>query len=129
MTVPKPVAGTVMVTNQKGETFFLVHEHDEKLSFVYTTYTGISHSQSPLGSIMDVLGEVTLLNPDSLRLMEMTQLKGNGISMPLIVFDMVETPDDPSVYLKETAGLSWRRSKELTELMAYCDFDGVPVYE
>lgn len=129
MTASKFVAGTIMVTNQRGETFFLVNEHEQKHSFVYGAYSDINESKSPLGTILNTLEEVTTFNADSLRLVESTQLKASGVAMPLFIFDVVERPEDPHVYLKEGIKLSWRRSGELTELMAECDFNGVPVYQ
>lgn len=129
MIASKFVAGTIMVTNQKGETFFLVKEHEQKHSFIYGVYSDIKESKSPMGTILEILDKVTTLDAESLRLVESTQLKADNLAMPLFIFDVVERPEDPQTYLKEGADLSWRRSGEVTDLMAECDFNGVPVYQ
>lgn len=126
MTEKGLVAGTIMVTNQQGESFFLVQPHDQKITFLFEKMA--SGSKSPMGTAMDILVRQVTVSPESFRLMDLTNLKqgwGNG---PLFVFDLVERPENPDSLLRDTGNACWRRAKDLDHLWDECDFEGVPIY-
>ena len=126
MTRKNHVAGTIMVTNQQGESFFLVNHDEGKFYFPFEKID--TENQSPMGIIMNILLQHVTFDSDSLRLMDLTNIKEENSSTPLYVFDMVESPVNPDTLLKNSDVMFWRRAKELTYLLEECVFDGVPIY-
>lgn len=121
------VAGTIMVTNAQGESYFLVEKHDDSISFLNErTEKG---DKFPMGIIMDHLLKFVNIDSDSLRLMDLTNLKSQDYSVPLFVFDLVNRPTDQDALLRDFDNIAWRRSKELTTLLNSCDFESVPIYK
>ncbi|AQS53355.1 hypothetical protein BW727_100985 [Jeotgalibaca dankookensis] len=122
----KIVAGTIMVTNQRGESFFLVENNGDSISFVHDKTE--KEDKFPMGIIMEALLKNVDTNSDSLRLMDLTNLKAERINIPLFVFDLVERPDNQDDLLVGVENIEWRRSLELKTLLDTCEFAGVPVY-
>lgn len=120
------VAGTIMVTNQQGESFFLVHHLEGKLFFPFELLD--TEDRSPLGIIMKRLLQHVTISSDSLRLMDLTNIKEENSTTPLFVFDIVETPVNPDTLLIDSDVMFWRRAKDLKYLWDECNFEGVPMY-
>lgn len=120
------VAGTIMVTNAQGESYFLVEKNEEKLSFL--SDESIKDGRLPMGIIMAHLLKFVNVDPDSLRLMDLAQLKADNINIPLFVFDLVERPETPDDLLSLDQNVVWRRSKEITSLLDSYDFGIIPIY-
>ena len=126
MTEKGLVAGTIMVTNLKGESYFLVNCQDGKLSFLFEEID--EGTKVPFGVMMRSLLQHVTIKSDDLRLMDLTNIRGDGFNVPLFVFDMTGRPEDQEQLLANSDHISWRRSKELTSLLNELDFSGVPVY-
>lgn len=127
MTESKRVAGTIMVTNQQGETFFLVKDNDGVSSFIYERIE--ETEKLPMGIIMEILLEFVTVNSESIRLMDLTNIKGQDKTSPLFVFDLVERPEDEMTLLNQSGLVTWRRTKDLTELLSECDSNVVLTYK
>lgn len=127
MTESKRVAGTIMVTNQQGETFFLVKDNDGVSSFIYERIE--ETEKLPMGIIMETLLEFVTVDSESIRLMDLTNIKGQDKSSPLFVFDLVERPEDEMTLLNQSGLVTWRRTKDLTELLSECDSNVVLTYK
>ena len=82
------VAGTIMVTNEAGATYFLVNTENGSYSLPCVNLS--ESGKSPLGSIMEVLLAHVDIESESLRLLDLTYMIGNGKNMPLFVFDSLE---------------------------------------
>ena len=119
------VAGTIMVTNAQGETYFLVDNRGESISFL-SAKSEIG-GKLPMGVIMEHLLKFVNVQSDSFRLMDLAHLKADTNNVSLFVFDLVERPEDPNVLLAGTEDVAWRRSKELTTLLDRYDYGTVPV--
>lgn len=119
------VAGTIMVTNAQGETYFLVDNRGESISFL-SAKSEIG-GKLPMGVIMEHLLKFVNVQSDSFRLMDLAHLKADTNNVSLFVFDLVERPEDPNVLLVGTEDVAWRRSKELTKLLDTYDYGTVPV--
>ena len=119
------VAGTIMVTNAQGETYFLVDNRGESISFL-SAKSEIG-GKLPTGVIMEHLLKFVNVQSDSFRLMDLAHLKADTNNVSLFVFDLVERPEDPNVLLAGTEDVAWRRSKELTTLLDRYDYGTVPV--
>lgn len=119
------VAGTIMVTNAQGETYFLVDNRGESISFL-SAKSEIG-GKLPMGVIMEHLLKFVNVQSDSFRLMDLVHLKADANNVSLFVFDLVERPEDPNVLLAGTEDVAWRRSKELTTLLDTYDYGTVPV--
>lgn len=126
MTEKGLVAGTIMVTNQKGESYFLVNCQDGKISFLFEEID--EGTKVPFGVMMRSLLKHVTIDSESLRLMDLTNIRGDGFNVPLFVFDLTERPENPEQLLASSDHIKWRRSKELTSLLNEYDFSGVPVY-
>lgn len=109
MTESKRVAGTIMVTNQQGETFFLVKDNDGVSSFIYERIE--ETEKLPMGIIMETLLEFVTVDSESIRLMDLTNIKGQDKTSPLFVFDLVERPEDEMTLLNQSGLVTWRRTK------------------
>ena len=118
------VAGTIMVTNAQGETYFLVDNRGESISFL-SAKSEIG-GKLPTGVIMEHLLKFVNVQSDSFRLMDLAHLKADTNNVSLFVFDLVERPEDPNVLLVGTEDVAWRRSKELTKLLDTYDYGTVP---
>lgn len=127
MTESKRVAGTIMITNQQGETFFLVKDNDGVSSFIYERIE--ETEKLPMGIIMETLLEFVTVDSESIRLMDLTNIKGQDKTSPLFVFDLVERPEDEMTLLNQSGLVTWRRTKDLTELLSECDSNVVPTYK
>ena len=127
MTESKRVAGTIMVTNQQGETFFLVKDNDGVSSFIYERIE--ETEKLPMGIIMETLLEFVMVDSESIRLMDLTNIKGQDKTSPLFVFDLVEKPEDEMTLLNQSGLVTWRRTKDLTELLSECDSNVVLTYK
>ena len=127
MTESKRVAGTIMITNQQGETFFLVKDNDGVSSFIYERIE--ETEKLPMGIIMETLLEFVTVDSESIRLMDLTNIKGQDKSSPLFVFDLVERPEDEMTLLNQSGLVTWRRTKDLTELLSECDSNVVLTYK
>lgn len=127
MTESKRVAGTIMVTNQQGETFFLVKDNDGVSSFIYERIE--ETEKLPMGIIMETLLEFVTVNSESIRLMDLTNIKVQDKTSPLFVFDLVERPEDEMTLLNQSGLVTWRRTKDLTELLSECDSNVVLTYK
>lgn len=127
MTESKRVAGTIMVTNQQGETFFLVKDNDGVSSFIYERIE--ETEKLPMGIIMETLLEFVMVDSESIRLMDLTNIKGQDKTSPLFVFDLVERPEDEMTLLNQSGLVTWRRTKDLTELLSECDSNVVLTYK
>lgn len=127
MTESKRVAGTIMVTNQQGETFFLVKDNDGVSSFIYERIE--ETEKLPMGIIMETLLEFVTVDSESIRLMDLTNIKGQDKTSPLFVFDLVERPEDEMTLLNQSGLVTWRRTKDLTELLSECDSNVVLTYK
>lgn len=127
MTESKRVAGTIMVTNQQGETFFLVKDNDGVSSFIYERIE--ETEKLPMGIIMEILLEFVTVNSESIRLMDLTNIKVQDKTSPLFVFDLVERPEDEMTLLNQSGLVTWRRTKDLTELLSECDSNVVLTYK
>ncbi|HJB24397.1 MAG TPA: hypothetical protein H9946_09670, partial [Candidatus Jeotgalibaca pullicola] len=115
----KKVAGTIMVTNQQGETFFLVRKTEDDLSFLFEKIE--EGTKFPMGIIMDSLLSHVTVDSESLRLMDLTNIKGEERTIPLFVFDLVERPDNEILLLKGSESIIWRRAKDMADLLNECD--------
>lgn len=122
----KKVAGTIMVTNQQGETFFLVRKTEDDLSFLFEKIE--EGTKFPMGIIMDSLLSHVTVDSESLRLMDLTNIKGEEHTIPLFVFDLVERPDNEILLLKGSESIIWRRAKDMSVLLNECDSNVVPIY-
>ena len=122
----KKVAGTIMVTNQQGETFFLVRKTEDDLSFLFEKIE--EGTKFPMGIIMDSLLSHVTVDSESLRLMDLTNIKGEERTIPLFVFDLVERPDNEILLLKGSESIIWRRAKDMADLLNECDSNVVPIY-
>lgn len=122
----KKVAGTIMVTNQQGETFFLVRKAEDDLSFLFEKIE--EGTKFPMGIIMDSLLSHVTVDSESLRLMDLTNIKGEERTIPLFVFDLVERPDNEILLLKGSESIIWRRAKDMADLLNECDSNVVPIY-
>ncbi|MDE1549177.1 hypothetical protein [Jeotgalibaca caeni] len=120
------VAGTILVTNQKGESFFLVHSQDGKLSFLYERME--QDTKFPMGTIMRSLLTHIHADSEALRIMDTTNIRSEELNVPLFVFDLTLRPEDPNELLVEGSPVAWRRAKELEKLLKEFNFSGVPVY-
>lgn len=127
MTESKRVAGTIMVTNQQGETFFLVKDNDGVSSFIYERIE--ETEKLPMGIIMETLLEFVTVDSESIRLMDLTNIKVQDKTSPLFVFDLVERPEDEMTLLNQSGLVTWRRTKDLTELLSECDSNVVLTYK
>ena len=127
MTESKRVAGTIMITNQQGETFFLVKDNDGVSSFIYERIE--ETEKLPMGIIMETLLEFVMVDSESIRLMDLTNIKGQDKTSPLFVFDLVERPEDEMTLLNQSGLVTWRRTKDLTELLSECDSNVVLTYK
>lgn len=121
------VAGTIMVTNAQGESFFLVEKNGDSISFLNKETE--SGGKLPMGIIMKHLLEFVEIEADSLRLIDLANLKAEENNVSLFVFDVVERPDNPDTLLSDSDDVVWRRSKELTTLLDAYDFGIVPIYK
>lgn len=120
------VAGTVMVTNDAEETYFLVNTENGTYSL---SNVNLSESgKSPLGSIMEVLLAHIGIESESLRLLDLTNMRGNGKNMPLFVFDSLEKPSDLDSLLNEPSKFAWKKSSEISEILTDLELDSVPIY-
>lgn len=119
------VAGTIMVTNAQGESYFLVENRKDSISFL-NAKSEIG-GKLPMGVIMEHLLKFVNVKADSFRLMDLASLKSETNAVSLFVFDLVERPDDPNVLLVGNEDVAWRRSKEVTTLLDTFDFGTVPV--
>lgn len=126
MSVKGFVAGTILATNQKGESFFLVRDQDEKVSFISEKID--EETKFPMGLIMRSLLEHVTVDSESLRILDTTNIRNKDFDVPLFVFDLTERTENPQELLNEKTNAKWRRSKELEDLLNECDFSGVPVY-
>ncbi|AZP05546.1 hypothetical protein [Jeotgalibaca ciconiae] len=122
----KKVAGTIMVTNQQGETFFLVRKTEDDLSFLFEKIE--EGTKFPMGIIMDSLLSHVTVDSESLRLMDLTNIKGEERTIPLFVFDLVERPDNEILLLNGSESIIWRRAKDMADLLNECDSNVVPIY-
>ena len=122
----KKVAGTIMVTNQQGETFFLVRKTEDDLSFLFEKIE--EGTKFPMGIIMDSLLSHVTVDSESLRLMDLTNIKGEERTIPLFVFDLVERPDNEILLLNGSESIIWRRAKYMADLLNECDSNVVPIY-
>lgn len=121
------VAGTIMVTNAQGETYFLVEDTGETISFLKAKSE--DGGKLPMGVIMEHLLKFVNVESDSFRLMDLTSLKTDANNVSLFVFDLVERPEDPNVLLAANEYVAWKRSKEVTTLLDTYDYGTVPVNE
>lgn len=119
------VAGTIMVTNAQGETYFLVDNRGESISFL-NAKSEIG-GKLPMGVIIEHLLKFVNVESDSFRLMDLANLKADANNISLFVFDLVERPEDPNVLLVGNGDVAWRRSKEVTILLDTYDYGTVPV--
>lgn len=120
------VAGTILATNQKGESFFLVHHENEILSFLLEKVD--EDATFPMGIIMRSLLQHVKIDSESLRIVDATNIRSEDFDVPLFVFDLTERPENPDELLTNSENVTWRRSKDLSHLLNNCDFSGVPVY-
>lgn len=121
------VAGTIMVTNTQGESYFLVEKQGDAISFLIAKSD--KNGKLPMGIIIEHLLKFVNVGSDSFRLMDLASLKSEAHNIPLFVFDLVERPTDPNELLVEHENVVWRRSKEVTNLLDTYDFGTVPVYK
>ncbi|UJF14629.1 hypothetical protein LZ578_06080 [Jeotgalibaca sp. MA1X17-3] len=87
-----------------------------------------TEDRSPMGIIMKRLLQHVTISSDSLRLMDLTNIKEEDSKTPLFVFDIVETPANPDTILIDSDVMFWRRAKDLKYLWDECNFEGVPIY-
>lgn len=120
------VAGTVMVTNDAEETYFLVNTENRTYSLPNVNLS--ESGKSPLGSIMEVLLAHIGIESESLRLLDLTNMRGNGKNMPLFVFDSLEKPSDLDSLLNEPSKFAWKKSSEISEILTDLELDSVPIY-
>ena len=120
------VAGTIMVTNEAGATYFLVNTENESYSLPSVNLS--ESGKSPLGSIMEVLLAHVDIESESLRLLDLTNMRGNGKNMPLFVFDSLEKPSDLDSLLNEPSKFAWKKSSEISEILTDLELDSVPIY-
>lgn len=119
------VAGTIMVTNAQGESYFLVEKKGNSISFLNTKSE--MGGKLPMGVIMEHLLTYVNVKSDSFRLMDLASLKSDASAVSLFVFDLVERPDDPNVLLVGNEDVAWKRSKEVTTLLDTYDLIADPV--
>lgn len=120
------VAGTIMVTNEAGATYFLVNTENESYSLPSVNLS--ESGKSPLGSIMEVLLAHVDIESESLRLLDLTNMRRNGKNMPLFVFDSLEKPSDLDILLNEPGKFAWKKSSEISEILTDLELDSVPIY-
>ena len=65
---------------------------------------------------------------ESLRLLDLTNMRGNGKNMPLFVFDSLEKPSDLDSLLNEPGKFAWKKSSEISEILTDLELDSVPIY-
>ncbi|CZQ90539.1 hypothetical protein SAMN05216375_1033 [Trichococcus ilyis] len=115
-----------MVTNEAEETYFLVKTENGTYSLPSVNLS--ESGKSPLGSIMEVLLAHVGIESESLRLLDLTNIRGNGKNMPLFVFDALEKPSDLDSLLNEPGKLAWKKSSEISEILTDLELDSVPIY-
>jgi len=126
MTKENLVAGTIMITNKAEETFFLVAIEGESYQLPSVKLSG--NGKSPLGSIMETLLKHVTIKSESLRLLDLTNMRRKGGNIPLFVFDALEKPTDIEMFLVDPYRFAWRKSSDITEILTDCELSGVPIY-
>ncbi|CZR02974.1 Hypothetical protein Tpal_2798 [Trichococcus palustris] len=126
MTKENIVAGTIMITNKAEETFFLVAVEGESNTLPTVEMSG--EGKSPLGSIMESLLKHVNVDSESLRLLDLTNIRGNGRNIPLFVFDALEKPADVDTVLTDRSHFAWKKSSDITEILTDWELGGVPIY-
>lgn len=126
MTKENIVAGTIMITNKAEETFFLVAVEGEANTLPTVEMSG--EGKSPLGSIMESLLKDVTVESESLRLLDLINIRGDGRNIPLFVFDALEKPADVDTILTDPNHFAWKKSSDITEILTDWELGGVPIY-